>query len=252
MSCQSSSMVETPAKIEVLVDSITAINTPSFSKEDSLIINYLSRKMMDLATLKEKMKAGEPVKIVCYGNSITYGFQVNARGQVDKPYPQELERMLRKQYANEGIVVVNEGHNGWRSDQAAQQVGYTVIPHNPHLAIVMFGINDAYSKFTLAFYKRQITYLVKYLKKNKISVLLLSPTPISTPQNTLVGEYSEVLSVVAEEQAVAFFDLHQQMQKRIEGSEIPIEEILPDEVHLGAAYYKWIAEAVTNYWRRIK
>ncbi|NJO02882.1 MAG: SGNH/GDSL hydrolase family protein [Bacteroidia bacterium] len=122
-------------------------NQPSEEPQNNTLMDLASHHT-GLDSLITLMKQGEPVKIVCYGNSITHGYRVGSFGQVAHPYPEVLEERLQNQFKNPHIRVINEGHNGWRSDQALASLPSLVLKQLPHLVIVKFGINDAYSQFS--------------------------------------------------------------------------------------------------------
>ena len=215
-----------------------------------------NQKLTSLKSLKERAVLGQDsIKIVCFGNSITYGFWVGAASQatlqvakqVDKPYPQELAVMFGTKYPKILLEVVNEGHNGWRSDQALTNFDNLISPQKPHLLILKFGINDAYSGFTQTMLKKNLTEIIKKAKKEKILVLLLTPTPTDTPQNAIIAGYVPIIQAVAKEQKVYFLDTHQAIINKMNEKKLSLAQILPDKVHLDSQYYEWIAEAVFDF-----
>ena len=215
-----------------------------------------NQKLTSLKSLKERAILGQDsIKIVCFGNSITYGFWVGTASQatlqvakqVDKPYPQELAVMFGLKYPKILLEVVNEGHNGWRSDQALTNFDNLISPKKPHLLILKFGINDAYSGFTQAMLKKNLTEIIKKAKKEKILVLLLTPTPTNTPQNAIIAGYVPIIKAVAKEQKVYFLDTHQAIINKMKEKKLSLAQILPDKVHFDSQYYEWIAEAVFDF-----
>ena len=223
----------------------------------NIVLYYEERqKLTSFKDLKERANLGQDsIKIVCFGNSITYGFSVasklsarlDASKQVDKPYPQELATMFGAKYPKILLEVVNEGHNGWRSDQALTNFDNLISAKKPDLLILKFGINDAYSSFTQAMLKKNLTEIIKKAKKAKMLVLLLTPTPTDTPQNAIIAGYIPVIKAVAKEQKVYFLDTHQAIISKMKEKKLSLAQILPDKVHLDSPYYEWIAEAVFNF-----
>lgn len=201
----------------------------------------------DLDTIIQAMQQGDSIRIVCYGNSITNGFKVGSYQRVAHPYPESLEKLLQKQYQNPHIQVINEGHNGWRSDQAQTQLKQLVIQKKPDLVTIMFGINDAYSNFSTDYYEKKIVQMIQQLREEKITVLLLTPTPIITPFNNQVHTYVELLKEIAKEQEVAFFNVYEAVSRRREKEKVAWENLLPDEVHFADDKYKWIAEEIYEF-----
>lgn len=69
--------------------------------------------------------------IVCFGDSITYGYGVQ-RGQ---DYPSILAQMVEP-------PVINSGVDGDTSFSALRRIDKDVLDKNPFLVIVEFGVND--------------------------------------------------------------------------------------------------------------
>lgn len=211
---------------------------------------HLESLYMGLEELKEKMKKGEKVKLVCFGNSITNGYRVGTYGKVENPYPETLEKIWQKEYNNPNIQVINEGHNGWRIDQAFAQLQNLVISKQPDLVSIMFGINDAYANYSLAKYEQYLKQIIAKLKAQNIKVLLLSPTPINRPENEKVQAYCEVMQKIAKEEKIAFFNVHQAVSERKQTKSVKFKQLLPDDIHFGDDYYAWIAEIIAEEWRK--
>jgi lysophospholipase L1-like esterase len=202
-----------------------------------------------LKDIIHRMQKGDAVKIVCFGNSITKGYKVGSYQTVEHPYPQSLEKMLQEHFKNPAIQVINEGHNGWKSNQALEYLPH-IIAQKPDLVMLKFGINDAYSRFSLPFYETKITQIIAQLQQNQIKVLLLSPTPIHTSLNATVLSYAEVLPKIAENKNIAFFDLHQALNEKASQEKVDFETLLPDDIHLADDKYIWIAELIFHYLKK--
>jgi lysophospholipase L1-like esterase len=206
----------------------------------------MATKPTNLTELRKMMKSGKEVKIVCYGDSITYGFE-DVKNAPYHPYPQTLEELLVKKYKNQKISVINEGHSGWRSDQAANKATELVLNQKPDVVLLDFGINDAYSDFTEVYFKKKMTELVKTVKKEGALVIILSPTPINTNKSNMVKAYIPILEAVAKEQKILYFDLHNAILKRAIKEKKKLSDILPDNIHFANEYYAWIAEELFKF-----
>lgn len=83
--------------------------------------------------------AGDPIRVVCLGDSITFG--TRAPDPATQAYPVRLQEML-----GAGYLVKNLGRGGatvWHGspNHAAQQLP-AAVAFAPQVAVVMFGIND--------------------------------------------------------------------------------------------------------------
>lgn len=76
--------------------------------------------------------------IICFGNSITFGYGANAA----ESYPSVLAKMIN-------IRVINAGIDGDTSTEALRRIESDVLKRDPLLVIVEFGGNDFLRKIPL-------------------------------------------------------------------------------------------------------
>lgn len=202
------------------------------------------------STVIQKLNHHQPVTIVAYGDSITWGYDRDAtRGkiyQVKNPYPKVLEKELRNKYGYNRVKVINKGHPGWTSIQAIENIEKEVLSYHPDLVIYMIGINDArghkkYSPNALPVpveqYKENNRKLLNRLKEKGIDVAIITPTTITNKKNhanKTQAHYTFAIKSLAKEEHVLFVD----------GGEIPIKENLSDGIHFKAEKYRLIAEKI--------
>jgi len=197
----------------------------------------------------KKMLYGEAVKIVCYGDSITYG------GGLPTSYPAVLQTILQTAYNNNNITVVNKGHNGWQTDEALANIDHEVIAEAPDLAIVMFGMNDYRETqtrplVTLDEYRDNLSAMVEKLVENNIEVILLSITPNFQLQNNWNRQgfaYSKVVAEVAEKYGVEFVDMQRAIDRLFFAREEYPVELIPDGIHFTDPGYRYIAGVVAHH-----
>ena len=137
-------------------------------------------KNRSMQKIIQKMIDKEPVIIVCYGDSVTYGFIPNDGNKTVNPYPETLQNLLREYYGYDEIYVYNEGYSGRQSDELASDEYITYVKnHTPDLVILMVGLNDKLGNYgnisSIEFYMNNLKTI-----KNKLAeyeILLLTPTP---------------------------------------------------------------------------
>jgi lysophospholipase L1-like esterase len=207
----------------------------------------LSNLTAHLAELRQALQKDDSVKIICYGNSITNGYKVGNYGRVANPYPETLEKLLSAYYKNTKLNIHNEGHNGWRTDQALANLQKMVISQKPDWVIFKLGINDIYSGFSAQTYEKYLTQIVNALQQNGIKVLLMSPTPIHTEFSEKVIQFGQIVRQVAVKQNTAFFHLHQAIAERANCENVSFTTLLPDDVHFADDKYVWIAEELLHF-----
>jgi lysophospholipase L1-like esterase len=92
-----------------------------------------------------RLRAGKPVTVVAYGMSITRGLDVSGFDGV-KPYmPTYVDLFgegLRWKYPRAAVGLYNAGLPGSTVDWGAKYVSSYVVPLEPDLVIIDFGMND--------------------------------------------------------------------------------------------------------------
>src|SRR5260370_28176461 len=87
----------------------------------------LDDKLPDLA---ERLRAGQPVRIVAIGGGSTTGL---AAGSSDLAYPHRLQEILARWYPSSSITVVNRGVPRQTAQQMLERFPPDVIPEDPVL-----------------------------------------------------------------------------------------------------------------------
>ena len=108
---------------------------PEEDKQNPVSNNYqglrIETKNLDLEELADSYP-----RIVCFGDSVTFGWNIDYKNS----YPNLLEGLLRGDYAK--VKVINSGIGGNTILDAYDRVENDVISYNPHLAVINFGLND--------------------------------------------------------------------------------------------------------------
>jgi acyl-CoA thioesterase-1 len=189
------------------------------------------------------LEAGEQVRIVSFGDSITAGFAVR-RG-----FDHFWLEMLRKKYPRSEVSLKNEGVCGATSFDGLARLDWSVVAHAPDIVTVNFGINDMYMGIRLGEFKSNLIEITeKIIEGSKSEILLLSSEPLLTPKfDEIVLSYYQTLEDVAEEMGLGFVDVYGAwMRKVAEG--VPLESlILPGLDHPNESGYKIIAEELMRF-----
>ena len=93
----------------------------------------------ELAAVLQRLETGEPVRIVCFGDSITgaYYHTGGVRAWCDM-----LGIALERTYPKARVEIVNAGISGNTTVQGLSRIDKDVLDKQPHLVVVMFGMND--------------------------------------------------------------------------------------------------------------
>lgn len=87
-----------------------------------------------------KLRAGEPVTVVCLGDSVTAAADLpSPEGQ---GYVARLERALNERFPRSKVRVINAGIGGTPSAYGLERLDRDVLAHQPDLVTIMFPLND--------------------------------------------------------------------------------------------------------------
>lgn len=162
---------------QVTIDQITLetalpFDTKNYTPDEPGITRTLAR-----------LRAKEPVTIVCMGDSITFG--VGAGGP-QGAYPGKLHSLLRQQFGYEEIRVVNSGVGGLQVPQGSVLIARDVAPYDPDLVTVLYGYNDlAPGGVTPDQFKDAVSIFidrVRRLTKGHAEVLLITSLPATSEE----------------------------------------------------------------------
>jgi lysophospholipase L1-like esterase len=99
----------------------------------------------ELPNTKRKLGAHEPLTIVAYGDSITYGLGSSHMRRIapyQPPWIDLFAQELRRTSGDDAITLDNSSQSGADSAWAARMAGRMVANLHPDLVIVAFGQND--------------------------------------------------------------------------------------------------------------
>lgn len=187
-------------------------------------------------------RRGDSIKIVCLGDSITYGYQIGTKQQVSNPYPKVLEDYLNNNAIK--ATVINSGKPGWRSSQSLANMDNLVLQHKPDYCIIMLGINDARGSaygitITKEKYRKNMQKIIDILVSNEIVPIVLTPTKTI---NKRVEKFSEYLLNSLVNKEIEYVDMHIAVSEK--SNDLEISNLLPDGIHFADEYYRWIADII--------
>ncbi len=92
-----------------------------------------------LPITRKQLRAGEKVRIVAYGDSITAGGDASEPGMI---FWERWAEALRKKYPQAKVETINGATGGDSTVQGLQRLQAKVLSPNPNLVLVGFGMND--------------------------------------------------------------------------------------------------------------
>jgi sialidase-1 len=207
----------------------------------------------------------ETVKVVALGSSTTA-----PRGSVALVYCDRLDVILRDR--DLPIEIVNSGVGGSTTEHSLKRFKSDVLDHDPELAIIMLGANDAaidvwknpparQPRVAKQRYAENLRHFVKTLKARHVKVVLMAPPPfrwtdklkqlygkppydVNDPWgfSEKLAEYCDVVRAVAHEEGVPLVDVFKAFQDydRVGGQSV--DDLLLDGMHPNDKGHAVIAE----------
>lgn len=142
-----------------------------------------------------KLRYGESVKIVCMGDSLTYGYDivsdnrrpadgqptpngtVHVRERASITYPEYLELCLNQVY-EDGVSVINRGYSG---DTVETSYPKWNTPHDGDVTMLMYGTNDSSKEIGIdAFIKGYRRLIERELRWGSACILLTPPRRLAS------------------------------------------------------------------------
>lgn len=120
------------------------------------------------------------MKIVCIGDSLTYGYGV-------APYKSWVN-LLR---ASTKYDIINKGVNGDTTVGILSRFSRDCIDLKPNIAVIMAGTNDLLTGRSIDNIVDNISYMVKECLSNNITPIILIP-PLTLPELAEVSWYSSI------------------------------------------------------------
>jgi lysophospholipase L1-like esterase len=116
-----------------------------------VFVDYAAREVPDirpepfdaaaqLPKTLEKLRAGKPLKVIAYGDSITAGGEASTE---DLQYtPRWIREVLRPKFPSSQISFENGATGGDTTAQGVQRLEQKVLSRSPDLVLIAFGMND--------------------------------------------------------------------------------------------------------------
>ncbi len=189
---------------------------------------------------------GEPVKIVCFGDSVT-GLYYHTGGH--RAYTDMVGIALQQIYPKAKIEMINAGISGHTTEQGLARMEKDVLFHRPDVVTVMFGLNDLAKYGDLEAYRSNLVKIVKRTRAAGGEPILCTPNSVKTterrPFEKLV-EYCRVVREVAAREKVALCDSFAAFEKMRADDPLAWRLTLSDEIHPNMAGHKAIAEQIAE------
>jgi acyl-CoA thioesterase I len=193
-----------------------------------------------LPHLGERLRAGQPVKIVAVGGASTTGL---AAGSSDLAYPHRLQEILSRWYPSSSITVVNRGVPRQTARQMLERFPTDVIPEDPVFVIWETGTTDAVRGVGVDDFAATLQTGIDELKAHGIDVMLVD-MQFSHSTATVIDfeRYLNALHRVGDVNDVNVFPRFEMMRYWSEQNVFNFDGVAKDErATLAARVYECIA-----------
>ncbi|MEV5025543.1 GDSL-type esterase/lipase family protein [Paenibacillus sp. LPE1-1-1.1] len=209
-----------------------------YEPEDSIpdirkVINGLSTIMPRVAS---KLRAGEEVIFVVYGDSISAGGEAS---QNSFTFFRRFADYLCEFHLGGSIRIVNKAIGGETSEGGASRVERDVIPMQPDLVSIGYGMNDQnlYEHglgVSPADYERNLQYIIDTIRAcGNTDILLITPcepNPLWKHTSGRMIEYVHVIHRLSEQYGVGVADVYKLWREELEAGKTP-ESLLLNNIN---------------------
>ena len=198
-----------------------------------------------LTAVKEKLNNGKPVKIVCFGDSVT-GLYYHTGGR--RTYTDMLGIALEKAVPGAKVSMRNAGISGNTTVAGLKRIERDVLSHKPDLVTVMFGLNDMV-RTPVERYRKNLREMVDRCRGVGAEVILCTPNAVtdtgSRPTSKLLG-YCEVVREVAESKKAPLCDIYAAFDGLRQRDRLKWRVMMSDAIHPNMGGHKLIAEELAR------
>ena len=191
------------------------------------------------------LKSGEPVLIVCFGDSVT-GVYYHTGSR--RAYTDMLSIALRKYDPLAEVATINAGISGHTTVNGLARIDKDVLEHQPTLVTVMFGLNDM-TRVPLSQYRANLMKIVTKCRSVGAEVLLCTPNNVITtstrPTEKLI-QYCEAVRAVGRELEVPVVDCYQELDTLRQRDALTWRLLMSDAIHPNMDGHKRIAEMLAK------
>lgn len=195
------------------------------------------------ARTRAKLEAGEPARIVCFGDSVT-GVYYHTGSR--RAYTDMLGLALRKAFPKADLTMINAGISGHTTRDALARIDRDVIRHGPTLVTVMFGLNDM-TRVPLADYRANLAAIVERCRAAGAEVILCTPNNVITtdsrPSEKLI-DYCEAVRQAGRSLNVPVCDVYANLDATRARDPLAWRLLMSDEIHPNMDGHKRMAEQI--------
>ncbi len=195
--------------------------------------------------VRQRLESGEPTRIVCFGDSIT-GAYYHTGGQ--RAWCDMLGIALQRVFPNAQVTMVNAGISGHTTADGLARIQKDVLDKQPHLVVVMFGMNDV-TRLPLGEFGSNLQTIAQKCLDAGAAVVLCTPNSVhenpSRP-NSKLAELSEFVLRTAKDMSLPASDCFADFRMRREQDETAWMLLMSDDIHPNMRGHRRMAELIAQ------
>ena len=167
-----------------------------------------------LTNTVQKLRNGNQLKLVAFGDSITAGGEAS---QTNLIYWQRWANFLQQKYPKANIEAINGATGGDNTRNGLERLNTKVLSQHPDLVVLAFGMNDHNIQpfgVPLEEFKKNLGTIIDLIRSDsngKADIILVSAFP-PNPQwhfgTHRMEQYAQATEAVAQEKQCAFADVY--------------------------------------------
>ena len=198
-----------------------------------------------IADVQQRPSDGRLTRIVCFGDSIT-GVYYHSGSQ--RAWCDMQGLALQKANPRANLQMINAGISGHTTVNALARIEKDVIAHQPHMVVVMFGMNDV-TRVPLETYEKNMRQIVSRCQAAGAAVVLCTPNGVSAntdrPEEKL-NRFADVVRAVAASQRLPLVDFLKDWQQFRDRDPVGWSLIMSDAIHPNMNGHIRFAELITE------
>src|SRR5882672_4774589 len=201
-----------------------------------------ARTMGSLPHVANKLASGEPVVIVAFGSSSTFG---TGSTSPEYTYPNRLAAQLPRQYPSADITVVNRGQGGEDAPEMMKRLQVAVLDMRPDLVIWQVGTNAVLRNLDPVETAKLVEDGIARIQAAGADLVLVDPqySPRINEHAESASQMVKLLGKVAELRHVGFFPRFEVMREWHERQALPIDDfVIADGLHMNDWGYACFAQ----------
>jgi acyl-CoA thioesterase I len=198
---------------------------------------------MRLSNTIRKLEAGERLRIIALGDSLTHGWMVR------KGFLAFLSEMLKKKYPASRVEIINRGIPGDTADGGLYRLRQDVLDHDPDLVLIQFGLNDAFTGVHPGRFEAAVQAMVDGIKNDtEAEILIITSVPVVYERiDEIADEFYGRLEAVAGREHLPVARVHRYWMKLVDAGLEFRSLVQSDQVHPTVEGYRLMAEAIMEH-----